>query len=213
MQYKSKVDIMYEKLTQEIIEGTYQNGDRLVISKIASQNEISEIPVREAIRRLESEGYVTIKANQGAVVNILGKDDVLEIFQIKGILEGYAARLSMEYLTAEDYVKLRKINYELQMTQDNGSNKSSADLNMDFHLYMYQRLPQKQLYHMIMELWKKWSITKAVFSLVPARGGDSVKEHEEILQFMESNQPEKVEAAVRAHKFKAGYAMAMKIGS
>lgn len=213
MQYKSKVDIVYEKLMQEIIKGTYQNGDRLVISKIAAQNEISEIPVREAIRRLESEGYVTVKANQGAVVSILGKDDVLEIFQIKGILEGYAARLSIQYLTEKDYEQLRKINRRMAEAQDSGSNKSSADLNMQFHLYMYERIPQKQLFNMITELWKKWSITKAVFSLVPARGEDSVKEHEEILEYMEDNLPDKVEAAVREHKFKAGYALAFKIGS
>ncbi len=213
MQYKSKVDIIYEKLMQEIIEGTYRNGDRLVISKIANQNEISEIPVREAIRRLESEGYVTVKANQGAVVNILGKDDVTEIFQIKGILEGYAARLAIDYLTAEDYAKLRNINHELKIAQDNDSNKDSAELNMSFHLYMYERIPQKQLYNMIMELWKKWSITKAVFSLVPARGEESVREHEEILVYMENNQPDLVEKAVREHKFKAGYALARRIGS
>ena len=67
-QYKSKVDIVYEGLMEGIAEGAYQQGDRLVISQISKQWQVSDIPVREAVRRLESEGYVRIVANQGAVV-------------------------------------------------------------------------------------------------------------------------------------------------
>ena len=67
-QYKSKVDIVYEGLMEGIAEGAYQQGDRLVISQISKQWQVSDIPVREAVRRLESEGYVRIVANLGAVV-------------------------------------------------------------------------------------------------------------------------------------------------
>ncbi len=211
MEYKSKVDIVYERIIQGLHDGTYKNGDRLVISRIAAQNEVSDIPTREAIRRLESEGYVTIRANQGAVVNIMEKEDVMEIFQIKSVLEGYAARIAIPYLNEEDYRNLRNINRQMELSQNEKTGGKTVDLNMQFLLYMYERIPQKKLLAMIQDLWKKWSMTKAVFSLAPERSLDSVKEHEEILKLMEQKLPDEVEQAVREHKVKAGFELVKKI--
>lgn len=208
MQYKSKVDIIYESLMNDITSGVYQCGDRLVIHKIAKDNNISGIPVREAIRRLESEGYVTVHANQGATVNILTDSDVLEIFQLKGLLEGYAARLAIDYLTAEDYAKLRAINEEIRQRQENGNHEDCAELNIRFHTYMYNLLPQARLKEMIDELWKKWQITKTVFKHSPDRTMHSVQEHEEILRLMEQKKYDETEMCVRNHKYRAGYELA-----
>lgn len=211
MLYKSKVDIAYETIMQRISTGEYKSGDRLIISKIARENEISEIPVREAIRRLESEGYVTSKANQGAIVNILNDQDILEIFQIKGLLEGYAARLCVGHLKEEHFTRLREINAQFIEAQEHRDYADVAQYNMQFHLYMYGILPQKLLYNMITELWNKWRITTSVFSKVPARIEHSAREHEEIIQLLEKGDPEMVERAVRAHKFEAGYELAQRM--
>ena len=179
MQYKSKVDLIYEELMDNITSGVYQCGDRLNIRQIAQKNKISEIPVREAIRRLESEGYVTVHANQGATVNEMTDADVMEIFQLKGLLEGYAARLAIDYLTPEDYQKLRQINDELRQAKE-----------------------------LIAELWKKWRITKTVFEHSPDRSANSVPEHEEILRLMEQRRYDETEMCVRNHKYRAGYDLA-----
>ena len=85
--YKSKVDIIYDLLMTDIAKGVYRQDDRLVISQIARQNNVSDIPVREALRRLESEGYVKISANQGATVCAFSIDRLLEIIRIKSVLE------------------------------------------------------------------------------------------------------------------------------
>src|SRR5690554_5998765 len=113
-EYKSKVDIIYDVLIDGITNGTYKQGDRLVISKIAKQNSISEIPVREAIRRLESMGYAKIHANQGAVISGFDSRKIVEVFQIKGVLEGYAARLSIDYLSPKDFDELRDKNNQMK---------------------------------------------------------------------------------------------------
>ena len=63
--YKSKVDIIYDLLMTDIAKGVYRQDDRLVISQIARQNNVSDIPVREALRRLESEGYVKDQREPG----------------------------------------------------------------------------------------------------------------------------------------------------
>lgn len=210
--YKTKVDIVYETLIDSIAKGSYPDGSRLNISQIAKENDMSEIPVREAIRRLESEGYVSIKANQGAVVNVISQENVLEIFQIKGILEGFAARAAVEYLQEAHYKKLREINASILKAHEESDFRMTAQLNVDFHLTMYEVLPQKQLYNMIKDLWKKWTITKSVFSVAPSRADASVREHEDILRLMEGKKLDEVEMAMRMHKFRAGYDLVEQIG-
>lgn len=202
MEYKSKVDIVYDSLIESILGGKYSQGDRLVISHIAKAYEISEIPVREAIRRLESEGYVKIIANSGAVIDCLDKEKVASIFKIKGVLEGYATRVSIDYLTSKDIEELRKINEEMR-NSNNDSHKIS-ELNVSFHLKIYSVIPDKELYEMIANLWNKWKITKTVFNVSSVNITESVKEHEQIIQMIENKVYDKVEMFVRQHKLRAG---------
>ena len=211
MEYKSKVDIIYDSLITGIVSGKYDFGDRLNIRQIAKENSISEIPVREALRRLESEGYITIYANQGAVINTVTEEDVKEIFQLKGLLEGYAARMAIDYLKEDDYKKLREINEELRVAKENKEFDICGELNVRFHMYMYNVLPNRRLKEMIDELWRKWRITKTVFRHSPDRGMHSVMEHEEILRLMEQKKYDKTEMCVRNHKYRAGLELAVHI--
>ena len=203
--YKSKVDLVYENLLSGIENGVYEPGKRLVISQLAKDNESSEIPVREAIRRLESEGYVEIQANKGHYVKAFDPEKAITIFQIKGVLEGYASRLAIDYLTEADLDGLRELNTQMQACEEAGQNYS--DLNQKFHLAIYQRLPQRELYDMICELWKKWGITRSVFSMAPSMIPGSIKDHEHIIQLLSEKDYDGVEQCVRAHKEKAGAVM------
>ena len=162
--YKTKVDLIYEVLLQKIAKGDYQDGERLVISQISRENNVSDIPVREAVRRLESEGYVSVIANQGAVVRSFSKERLSEIFQIKAVLEGYAARLSVDFLTPQDIEDLRRCNEKLRRALEKNNMKDYSRLNKEFHLRIYLNMSQRELYSMIQDLWKKYSITTTVFS-------------------------------------------------
>ena len=205
--YKSKVDIIYENLIDGIGKGLYAPGKRLVISQLAKENDSSEIPVREAIRRLESEGYVDIRANKGPYVREFNPEKAITLFQIKGVLEGYATRLSIDYLTEKDFAHLRELNNRARACEEAGAAREYSQMNEQFHLYIYQQLPQKELYDMICELWKKWGITRSVFSIAPGIIPGSLQDHERIIQLIEQKDYDGVERLVRAHKEKAGAAM------
>ena len=211
-QYKSKVDIIYEILMDKIAKGAYKEDNRLVISQIAKQNHVSDIPVREAIRRLESEGYVEINANQSATVREFSDEFIDEIFHIKGVLEGYATRLSVDYLTEHDIKKLRAKNKLMRKAGEERNYNKFSQLNMQFHLDIYKSAPHHELYLMICDLWKKWRITRWVFSIAPDRMENSFLEHEEILRLIEEKQRDQVELYVREHKFKSGLAFTKNIG-
>lgn len=204
---KSKVDIVYEYLLSEMAQLHYQAGDRLIISQIAKECSVSEIPVREALRRLESDGYVRINVNQGAVAVGIDKNSINNIFQIKGVLEGYATRLGIDYLSVNDIRNLRAINREMWEAANKKEYSLYSQLNIKFHLYIYEKLPHKELTSLIMDLWKKWSITKTVFSVVPSRMELSYNEHEHIIQLIEGHRYAEVEEYVRQHKFHAAEQM------
>jgi DNA-binding GntR family transcriptional regulator len=204
IKYKSKVDIAYDYLIDKINQGEYNQGDRLVISQLSKQLSISDIPVREALRRMESDGYVKIIANQGAVVSGLSKTSLINIFQIKGVLEGYASRLAVDCLTPEQ-IKQFYVNIEKSEEAFRKKNyKKVSLLNYEFHMGMYENIPNRELYNTIYDLWQKWSITKMVFSVAPQRIPASVGEHKKILELIEAKKHDEVERFVRMHKQAAG---------
>ena len=167
--YKSKVEIIYENIKKDIISGVYKPGDRIVISKVAKQNKVSEIPVREAIRMLETEDMVETYPHVGPVVTEIKEADVLECYLIRGILEGFAARESVDCMTDEDIENLTKIIELMKKALDNKDLVEYGILNRKFHNYINSVNPHVRLYKMINELWDKWERTRAVFVLSPKR--------------------------------------------
>ena len=84
----------YERLVAEIRAGTLRPNDRLTETDLAARFGISRTPVREAIRRLETEGLVIHLARVGATVRALDYAEVTELYEMRAVLEGTAARLS-----------------------------------------------------------------------------------------------------------------------
>ena len=84
--------LAYAHIRERIRAGTLAGGERVVPETIAAELSISRMPVREAIRQLDSEGLLTIRPNRGAVVTTLTPEDVLELFEMRAVLEGLAAR-------------------------------------------------------------------------------------------------------------------------
>ena len=83
-----------DRLLQRITDGTLQPGERLVELKIAAEMETSQAPVREAIRQLEAMGVVETQRNKGARVRMVSRDELKEIYDVRGQLEAYAAELA-----------------------------------------------------------------------------------------------------------------------
>ena len=193
----NKVEQVYESLLDEIATGRYANNSRIVISDVANACGVSDTPVREALRRLESDSYVKITANQGAVVVGFSKESIIHTFEIKGMLEGYAARQSIDYLSPNDINILRRINEDMRTAGIEKEYDRFSQLNIDFHLFIYDHCPMPELTSLIRDLWKKWSITKSVFSTVPTRMEESYSEHLRIIELIEQRDAEALERFIR----------------
>ena len=91
-----------------IIEGDVKEGFKLLENKIAEQLGVSRTPVREALRELAAEEFVKMNPNQGVVVSNASVKDIQEVLQIRGVLEGLAARLATKLIKKEEIKILEK---------------------------------------------------------------------------------------------------------
>lgn len=187
MEYNTKVDIVYHAIRCGIERGEYLPGDRIVISRIAKANGCSEIPVREALRRLESEKVVELIPNKGAVVSSVSKSYLEQLFQVKIVLESYAARLSVDFLTETQLKHLRKIAEQMSEAFENGNLKKSSAGNDVLSGY-------------IDEMWNKWPIGRYTDYVPDEWYRISLKQHFDLLEAIEAKDYDKVEELIRSHK-------------
>lgn len=94
---------MADKLRDQIIRGELPEGAQLRQDAIATQYQVSRIPVREALRQLDAEGLIAIVPNRGALVPALSPDDIEELFSIRALLEPEVLKLSIPHLLQEDF--------------------------------------------------------------------------------------------------------------
>jgi DNA-binding GntR family transcriptional regulator len=132
-----------DKLREQIIRGEIPEGAQLRQDAIATQYQVSRIPVREALRQLDAEGLIAIVPNRGAIVPALSPDDIGELFSIRALLEPEVLKLSIPLLTKEDFSEaddvLRKYVSELRH-QEHVS--TWGRLNWQFHSILYSRANQ-----------------------------------------------------------------------
>lgn len=126
----------YERIRKEILNGTFSAGMRLGEEELASLTGVSRTPVREALRRLSSEGFVEFHTNRGAKVASLDLDDLRELYFLRALLEGRAARLAAEHITEDELAKLGGLADAMEAlgpTQSADELMKVAALNQDFH--------------------------------------------------------------------------------
>ena len=200
MKYSTKVDIVYRAIRSGIERGEYLPGDRIVISRIAKANGCSEIPVREALRRLESEKVVELIPNKGAVVPSVNKSYLEQLFQVKIVLESYAARLSVDALNENQIKQLRKIAQQMSDAFESGNLKKSSALNYKFHMTIYRSTGNDVLSGYIDEMWNKWPIGRYTNYVPDEWYRISLQQHFDLLDAIEAKDRDKVEAIIHAHK-------------
>jgi len=127
-------EIVADVLREAITKGQLRGNDPLPQGEIAAQLKVSHIPVREALRQLESEGLVTYQANRGATVTALSPAEIREIYEIRAIVETAAVRQATPRLTADELVRAGDI---LARAEKEGDGAVWGTLDVEFHLLVY----------------------------------------------------------------------------
>lgn len=132
---RSQGEIAYEALFAAIREGVFQPGDRLRETDVARRLSISRTPIREALRRLEADGIVEHRARIGAIIRSLSHTEVVELYEMRVVLERTAAELAAKHAAEAEIDTLEDLNAALSKVHDDPAR--AADLNQQFHRGIY----------------------------------------------------------------------------
>lgn len=148
-QNESTKVFVIKTLREAIQRGVLKGGDPLRQDEIASQLKVSHIPVREAMRQLESEGLATVFPHRGAVVAILSTSEARDIFNIRAFLETGALKLALPKLTDLDIMKAELI---LRIADAENDVDRWSELNWEFHSTLYRPSGNSRLLRLIEEM-------------------------------------------------------------
>ncbi|GAB2466854.1 GntR family transcriptional regulator [Xylanimonas ulmi] len=198
----SKSERVYQTLRERISDGTYVGGFRLVLDQLARELDVSPVPVREAVRRLEAEGLVTFTRNVGAQVRGIDVHEYADTMQTLAYLEGAATSLALPHLDASHLERAQALHDQMRRLPDIGFDPVRfTELNEQFHRTLYSACPNKHLISMLEREWRRMAlIRRSSFAAIPARSRESVAEHEHILTLLRAGAGrDEVERVVRCH--------------
>ena len=135
--YATKCDLVYQHLRDLIVGGRLEAGTHLYLDEIARSLGLSTNPVREALRRLQSEGLVTSRPHQGATVAAIDPGKIEVHFQIRGVLEGLAIRSAAALLTVAALDHLTALHQDLQRLAAAEDLVAWDRTNLDFYRYLF----------------------------------------------------------------------------
>lgn len=200
----SKSEQAYTWLRSRIASHAYGPGYRLVLGAIARELQMSVVPVREAIRRLEAEGFVTFERNVGAHVSLIDEDEYAHTMQTLGLVEGSATALSAPLLDEEALVRAEQINEQMRELLDHFDAHRFTQLNQQFHSVLFEPCPNPHILDLVHRGWGRLSgIRDSTFAYVPGRARHSVEEHEQIVQLIRDGaEPLEIELSARNHRWR-----------
>lgn len=198
----TKLERAYSTIRERIFNGTYVPGYRLVIDALARELGISPVPVREAMRRLEAEGWVEYHPNSSAQVAAVDASKYEEELSVLALLEGYATALAAPHLTLKDVGHLREINLRMLGALQVADIRAFTHLNREFHFFIYDCCQNSYLIELLRQVWDRLEVRGHTdFSYIPQRSRISIEEHNQLLDLIERRAPAReIEQMVREHK-------------
>jgi DNA-binding GntR family transcriptional regulator len=187
-----------DSLKESIATGRLKPGEKISETKLAEDLGISRTPLREAIQTLEAEGFLKVIPRKGAVVSDFSRKDIEDIYDIKAILEGLAARLATENLTASNIQKLENINGQLRSLTLKGESSAGRffKLHNEFHDTFLQAGNNDRLYQLNCHLMGPFKRFRLSSLAIPGRFEESVKAHDEIIEAFKAKDAKKAEELV-----------------
>ncbi|TNF19301.1 MAG: GntR family transcriptional regulator [Rhodobacteraceae bacterium] len=186
----------YHRLLDEIRAGALLPGDRLREADLAERLGVSRTPVREAIRQLEADGLVTHVPRIGATLRRLDYAEVMELYEMRAVLEGTAARLAARAASDVELEELDALNDQLSAI---GTGPEAARLNRIFHATLLDAAKNRFLARSMAALDRAMMILGPTMLSDSARAEAATAEHDAILTALKARDGDAAEKAMRAH--------------
>jgi Transcriptional regulators len=138
---------VFHQLQNDILNGLYQPGENLIETKLSEEYGVSRTPIREAIRQLELEGLVQSIPNKGAIVKGITAQDIEDIYAIRMLIEGLAARWAAEKITDEELAELKEAVELEEFYTDKNDSSHLLRFDSKFHDIIFKASKSKPLMH------------------------------------------------------------------
>ena len=197
--FKSLTKLLFEELKEAIVAGKLAPGERLHEATLAASLKVGPVAIREALRALETEGYVTFRPDNEVVVSKPTRDEIEDYYTISGALEGLAARLAIERASPEEVEHLRELHKTLKEACQKRDLAYYFDANNRFHRFIAEIARNERLYRLVDQLRQDIQKTRILALRAPQRLDYSMREHDQIMDAFLKRNSELAESTMVRH--------------
>ena len=184
IEYKTRTQVVVEVIRQKILSGEIKGGAPLRQAALATELNVSRIPVREALLQLEAEGLVEFEAHKGATATRLSAYQVCELFELRAMLETDLLRRAIPRLTATDLADAESIRQQMAAAyQQQDSSGSWSMLNTQFHLTLYRAADRPLSFELVQQLLTTADRYIRVHLMLAGGVQKADPEHSELLKY------------------------------
>ncbi len=196
--YKPLREIVFETMREAIIQGSLEPGERLMEIQLAEEMGVSRTPVREAIRKLELEGFVVMVPRKGAYVAGISVKDIVDVFEVRAALEALAAGLAAERATTDELDEMERASLYIYEAED-GLIDNIVERDSDFHDLIYKSSRNQRLIQIITLLKEQIQRFRTTSLSQPGRIKHAVDEHKGIIEAISEHNVEMASLLAREH--------------
>lgn len=196
------VEKAYLMVRDRIVRGVYSPGLRVTEQEIANATGVSRTPVREALRRLQADGFVNVVPNAGAVVTQWTDNNMRDVFELRALLESYGARRAAERITPAGVLELKKLaerQYEESVRQAPGYIERIGEVNSRFHRSLQEFSGNARLVAMLPALIEAPLVLRTFSRYEHSDLVRSASHHLEIVSALEARNGDWAASVMRSH--------------
>jgi len=194
----------YHDIRRAIVGGRFAPGQRIVAAAVAAAAGVSRIPVMQALRRLEADGFVRITPHKDVVVTGLTSAEFRERFLLMAALEGLCVRESAGKVTAELRARLHALQKEMAAARAQQDAARAVQADSEFHRLLWEVSGLPQVIQILQNVWDRGEYYRVIMHA--RRGGfakESLAEHEQILKALDAGDPARAAKAMEHHRMRA----------
>ena len=197
--HKPLREMVYEELKMQILKGSIIPGTRMMEVELAEEMGVSRTPIREAIRKLEKEGLVTIEPRRGAYASMISTEDMVEILEVRQDLEGLAAYFAADRMTEAQMEELRQVSASYDDAVRRGNMEDMIRHDTRFHHIIVESCRNKILVQMIEQLQELVLRFRYIYYDNFRRAENMPEEHAAIMAAIAEGNADKARAAADIH--------------
>ncbi|MHB9093164.1 MAG: GntR family transcriptional regulator [Eubacteriales bacterium] len=197
--YKPLREIVFESLREAILNAMLKPGERLMEIQLAEEMGVSRTPVREAIRKLELEGFVVMIPRKGAYVAGISVKDIADVFEIRTALESLAAGLAAERITEEELEQLERILVKIGECVTNKDLEQIIEIDTEFHDVLFKASRNERLVQIVSNLREQIQRFRTASLATPGRMKYAFEEHKKIVEAVSERNVELAQTLAREH--------------